>query len=168
MEILTNFGVQPKLLLAQIVNFLIIFFLLKKFFYGKITKALDDRKQKIQESLKNAELIDQKLQETEEKTAQILNAARLNSKNIIEEAQKAAQLISAQAQEEARETQEEMLASAKVQIETQRLQMQKDLEKETLTLVIMVVEKVLGKNLKKPQQQQLTKQAIAEITKQIS
>ena len=72
MEFLKEFGIQPTLLIAQIVNFLIILFILKKFFYKPIIKLLDDRKKKIEESLKNAELIEERLKQTEEKSAQII------------------------------------------------------------------------------------------------
>ena len=77
MEILKNFGIQPTLLLAQIVNFTIILFVLKKFFYKPITKVLEERKRRIEESLKNADEIEAKLQKTAEKTAQILEFGNL-------------------------------------------------------------------------------------------
>src|SRR3989304_5856480 len=86
MEFLKEFGIQPTLLIAQIVNFLIILFLLKKFFYKPIIKLLDDRKKKIEESLKNAEEIEERLKQTEEKSAQIIEEERRNSRNLIAEA----------------------------------------------------------------------------------
>jgi F-type H+-transporting ATPase subunit b len=167
MEVLTNFGIQPTLLLAQIVNFLIIFFLLKKFFYGKITKALEDRKQKIAESLQNADLIEQKLQQTEQKMAAILQEARENAKTVISDAKGEAQRIIDESILEARKTQEDAIISAKTQIEAQKDEMRKSLEKETLVLVTEVVKKVLGRNLKQKEQQELTAQAVSEIGKQI-
>ena len=65
MEIIRNFGIQPVLLLAQIVNFLIILYLLQKFFYKPIVKLLEQRKKRIEESLKNADLIEEKLKKTQ-------------------------------------------------------------------------------------------------------
>ena len=167
MEILKNFGIQPVLLLAQIINFLIILFLLKKFFYKPIVKALQDRKQKIEESLKNADLIEEKLAQTEEKSVKILEEARNNAKAIFTDAKKEAQNISDQANVQARETIEEALNQAKIQIEAQRKQMQKDLEEETLGFVAKVVKKVLGRNLKAGEKQSLTRDAAREITKEI-
>ena len=58
MQIFESFGIQPTLLLAQIVNFLIILFLLQKFFYKPIFKMFEDRKKRIEESLKSADLIE--------------------------------------------------------------------------------------------------------------
>lgn len=167
MEFLQNFGIQPTLLLAQIVNFLIILFLLKKFFYGPIVKVLEDRKKRIGESLINADLIEEKLQKTERNSAQVLAEARENAKSIIAEAKKEAQRISDEAATEARKTQEAAVVSAQVQIETQREEMKKQLEKETVMLVAEVVKKVLGRSLKQKEQQELTARAVSEIGKQI-
>jgi len=66
MEVFKNFGIQPTLLFGQIVNFVIILFLLRKFFYGKIVDMLELRRNKIEESLKNAQLIEENLQKTKE------------------------------------------------------------------------------------------------------
>ena len=167
MDILTNFGVQPQLLLAQIVNFLIIFFILKKFFYGKITKALDDRKQKIEESLNNADLIEQKLQKTEDQTAKLIDDARKQAKEIIGQANTEAQRLTDESLTQARQIQEETLKESQSQIEAEKVQMKKQLEKDTLNPVIEVVEKVLGRTLKQKEQEELTTKAAQEMTKQV-
>ncbi len=167
MQIFKEFGIQPILLLAQIINFLIILYLLKRFFYGPIIKVLDDRKKRIAESLKNADLIEEKLRKTEEKSAQILEEARNNAREIINDAKKEAERIYTEAAVEARKLTEETLIKANDQIAREREQMQKDLEKETLTLVAEIVKKVLGRNLKTKERQDLTTKALSEITKQI-
>src|SRR4030043_2475120 len=100
MEIFKSFGIQPALLIAQIVNFLIILILLKKFFYKPITKILEERKKRIEESLKNADLIEERLKKTEEKSAQILDETRKNAQDLIDEAKKESERISAQTQAE--------------------------------------------------------------------
>src|SRR3989338_4739963 len=134
MEIIRNFGIQPVLLLAQIVNFLIILYLLQKFFYKPIVKLLEQRKKRIEESLKNADLIEEKLKKTQEQSVQILA--------------------------EAQKQLEEILTQSQVQIEAQRKQMQKQLEKETLNLVVEVVRKVLERTLKPKERQDLTTKAV--------
>jgi len=168
MEIFKSFGIQPVLLLAQIVNFLIILFLLKKFFYKPIIKILDDRKQRIAESLQNAQTIEERLKKTEEKSAQILDETRKNAQELLDETKKEAERISTQAQAESRKTIEQTIAQATKQIESQRLQMRKQLQKETLGLVLEVVKKVLERSLKPNERQDLTTKALSEITKKVS
>ena len=168
MEIVRNFGIQPVLLLAQIVNFLIILYLLTRFFYKPIVKLLEQRKRRIEESLKNADLIEEKLQKTQEKSAQILEEAQKNSQSLIADAKRESEKIISQATLEARKQLEEIVGASQVQIEAQRKQMQKQLEKETLNLVVEVVKKVLSRTLKPKERQDLTAKAVSEIEKKIS
>lgn len=167
MEAFKSFGIQPVLLLAQIVNFLIIVFLLRKFFYGPIVKMLSDRKKTIEESLKNADEIEARLQKTNEDTAKILAEAQNNAQILITEAKNEAEKITERATAEGRKIIEESMTEARTQIEAERQKMQKQLEQETLSLVIEVVKKVLGRNLKGKEKLDLTKSAVSEITKQI-
>ena len=168
MEIFKNFGIQPVLLLAQIVNFTIILFLLSKFFYKPISKALENRKRKIEESLKNAQAIEEKLEKTQEETSIILEEAQKNAQAIITDAKAEAQRIASQASLDARRTIEEALGKAKVQIEAHREAIEKQLEKETLNLVVAVVKKVLDRHLRPTERQELTTKALGEISRKIS
>ncbi|MFI5205711.1 MAG: ATP synthase F0 subunit B, partial [Candidatus Paceibacterales bacterium] len=93
MQIAQQFGIEPILLLAQIVNFLIILFVLKKFFYKPIVKMLEERKTKIKESMVNADLIETRLKETEQKSAAILESARKNAQELMEDAKSQAQIV---------------------------------------------------------------------------
>lgn len=167
MEIFKNFGIQPIFLLAQIVNFLIILFLLKKFFYGPIVKILEDRKKRIEESLKNADLIEERLQKTDEKSAQILEEAKSSAQAIIADAKSEAERIQEQINVEARKSIEDALKESKVQIEAQKIAMQKQLEKKTLSFVAEVAKRVLGRSLKTDERRQLTTKAITEISRKI-
>ena len=167
MEFLNEFGIQPTLLIAQIVNFLIILFLLKKFFYKPIIKLLDDRKKKIEESLKNADFIEERLKQTEEKSIQIIEEARRNSQNLITESKKEADRILAQAAIEARKSAEQTILDAQTQLNLQKQEMKKELEGETLTLVVEVVRKVLGRTVSPKEKQVLTSRAASEIGRKI-
>jgi len=167
MEILTNFGVQPALLIGQIVNFLIIFFVLKKFFFSKIVDALEERKSRIEESLKNADLIEARLKETEQKSAKIIEKAQSDAQKIITDAKTNAQVALDEASAEAKKTIEATVAAAQSEIEAQKEKMQEKLQEETLTLVAEVAKKVLGRNLKQSEKDAITKQAVAETSRRI-
>ncbi|MBI2593944.1 F0F1 ATP synthase subunit B, partial [Candidatus Daviesbacteria bacterium] len=77
-KILSDFGVQPVLLLAQIVNFLVLLWILNKLLYKPVLKVLEERKAKIEKGLKNAEEIEKRLAQTaEEEEKAILAAAKM-------------------------------------------------------------------------------------------
>ncbi len=167
MEIAKQFGIEPILLAAQIINFLVILFVLKKFFYKPLVKMLEDRKRKIAESLQNADTIEAKLKTTEEKSALILDTARKNAEDILSDAKTEAQRIADAAGQEAKAATEETLKKAMEQIASEREKMQKDLEQETMDLIAATVKKVLGRNLKDVERKSLTAKSITDITKNI-
>ena len=120
MEILNNFGIQPTLLFAQIINFVIILYLLKRFFYKPILKVLDDRRKKIEESLRNADLISEKLQKTDENSKKNIADSQIQAQNLINDAKREAERIGEKAALDARKTIDQALIDAKIQIEAER------------------------------------------------
>jgi F-type H+-transporting ATPase subunit b len=80
-----SLGLDIKLLVAQIVNFAILFFVLKKVLYKPLIKVIDDRNKKIAESLENSQKIETKLAKIEEKEIEIMNRARDKAKKEREE-----------------------------------------------------------------------------------
>lgn len=168
MEVIQSFGIQPILLLAQIVNFLIIFFLLKKFFYGPIVKMLEDRKKRIEQSLQNADEIEKRLAETDVKIAKALEEARVNAQVIMQDAKAEAKRIVDTATEEGHKITESALTEARSQIELERLRMQKELQAETASIAGVLVKKVLGRTMNSKEKAEITKTSIAQITKQVS
>lgn len=168
MEIFKQFGIEPTLLVAQIINFLIILFVLKKFFYKPITKMLDARRETIAQSLKNAEEIELKLQQTEEKSAKIIADSQQKAEQLLEDAKKGAENITNTAMDEAKKAQEEMMQKALEQIAAAKDTMKKEVEEETLALVVDVTQKVLGRTMKTSEKAELTKKAITQMSGKVS
>ncbi len=77
MELFSALGINLKILIAQFINFSIFFFVLYKFAYKPMLKFLDDRKQKIEKGLNDAEKANNKLIELEEKEKEIIAQANL-------------------------------------------------------------------------------------------
>src|SRR3989344_2654121 len=141
MDILKSFGIQPTLLLAQIVNFLIILFLLSKFFYKPIIRMLEDRKKRIDQSLTKTDLIT----EAKNRAEQIIENANL----------------------EAGKSTEEGLKNAKGQIAAEKEQAVREVETHSLAIISAVIKKVMRRTISASEKNQLTKEAVLELTKQI-
>lgn len=141
MELLNNFGFDPVLLIAQIVNFLIILFVLKKFLYKPILKMLKDRQASVALGMKQAEEAGKLLEETETKEKNILNKARVTAEQMISEAkmeaQDAAMLIEGNAKKQA----ERLIEDAKRQIELSEKETEKKLATYVSTLAIELLTK---------------------------
>src|ERR1700723_2502914 len=75
-----TFGVDWHQLIAQIISFCIVAFLLLKFAYGPILKVLAERRQRIADGLANADKIKAELARTEASRQEILNKANTQAK----------------------------------------------------------------------------------------
>lgn len=109
---------------AQIVNFLILVFLLKRFLYGPVMRAMDARQKRVTDRLREAEEreadADERQRELEEKR-QDLDARR---KDILEEARR-----------EAEDRRQELLAEVREEVEADRERWRRELDQERETFL---------------------------------
>jgi len=75
-QIIEKFGIDWKIFSAEIVNFLIVVFILGYFFYKKIFSVIEERQKKIDEGLTKAEKAEEILEEAENKKSEIISEAR--------------------------------------------------------------------------------------------
>ena len=144
MDILKNFGIDPVLLAAQIVNFLIIFWLLKKFAYKPIFHMLDQRKKLIADGVASAKKSEELLQKAVDEEKAILKKAQSQAQELLIDAQKQAQQLTQEAEANAKIRVEKILEDAKEEIARQTNDAQKDLARKTARLAIELIEKSLS------------------------
>ncbi len=161
--ILKQFGVEPLLLIAQVVNFLVLLYILKRVLYKPILKVLDDRKAMIAQSIKNSEEIEKKLAETEEEKEAALEKAAKEAQRILEDATKSANQIIEDSQIKAATDIEEMLKKSRDQIKQDRETMQQELREDLANLVAISLQKVTGKVLTSKDQKKLVEQSVKEL-----
>lgn len=163
MNFLNDFGVQPILLAAQIVNFLILLYLLKRFLYKPILKVLEERKKTIAQSLKNADEIEKRLNEiTDEEEKRLLRSSQEGAK-IIKEAQDSAVQIIDEAKLKAEELAQDIVNKAQGQLQVEKQQLQQEVMERLGEFIVLGLQKVTGKVLTKKDQQDLIKGSIKEI-----
>ena len=94
MEIFEIFGIDIYIIVAQIVNFLVILYILRRFLYKPMFKIFKQREDLAQTSIKNAEETKKVLEETQEKEKVILKKAQQTANQILKDArEQAATLI---------------------------------------------------------------------------
>ena len=113
MEILNNFGFEPVFFTAQIINFLILFFVFKKFLYKPILKVLKDRSNTISQGIKDAENAKITLEEAQVQKDKIIAQAALEAGKIIKETRENAVTIREEILNKSREEAEKIIAQAR-------------------------------------------------------
>ncbi|HXS15228.1 MAG TPA: F0F1 ATP synthase subunit B [Candidatus Saccharimonadales bacterium] len=142
-EILNNFGVNPVLLVAQIVNFLIILWVLKKFAYKPIFDILDARRRKIAEGVKNAEEANKALEKALGEEQRILKNAQSEAQVILSDAQKQAAEMLSEEESHAKVRVEKILKDARLEIDRQTQETEKKLSAYAGRLAVDLLEKSL-------------------------
>jgi len=154
-KIVETFGWNPTLFFSQVVSFSIVAFLLHRFAYKPILTVLEERRQKIAESLANAEKIKQELANAQVKAQEILTQASVQSNKAIEEARASAAKILEQETQKAIATAGDIIAKAKQASEAELVRMKAELRKEVGRLVVATSAKVTGNILTAEQQARL-------------
>jgi F-type H+-transporting ATPase subunit b len=146
-ELLTKLGIDWKLLIAQIVNFLVLLFVLWKFAYGPIIAMLEKRQKKIEKGLKDAEDAHIKLEESEERQKEILKKARTEAKVIVEKSREQAEKSKSELAVEAKIQAEKIISDAKMQIEQEKEKTIAEIKSEIGSLVVAATEKIVGEKM---------------------
>lgn len=112
-EIGETFGWNLWLFLSQVISFVIVALLLKRFAYKPIQQILEERRQQIADGLLNAEKIKKQLAEAEERHAEILAKANTQAQKMIDEARTSSAQIAERKQQEAVAAAEQIMAKAR-------------------------------------------------------
>ncbi|HEU5069689.1 MAG TPA: F0F1 ATP synthase subunit B [Verrucomicrobiae bacterium] len=158
-----RFGVEKSLFIAQVISFLIVAGLLYKFAYKPILNVLEERKQKIAESLANAEKIKAELASAQVKAQEILGQAGQQANKIIEEARTAGSREIEKASQQAIATANQIIAKAREANEAELARMKAELQREVARLVVQTSARVTGNILTSDQQSRLAEDAAKQL-----
>lgn len=146
-ELIIKLGIDWKLLIAQIVNFGLLMFLLYKFAYGPMIKFLDKRSKKIADGILNAEEMDKRKKEIEEQGRKIAGKAQEKANELLKESKELAEKEYNRLIEEAREKVKKAIEEAKESISNEKELAIEDAKTELGNLVLMATKKVLGEKV---------------------
>ncbi|MCX6785035.1 MAG: F0F1 ATP synthase subunit B [Candidatus Komeilibacteria bacterium] len=162
-ELIKTFHIDWKLILAQLVNFGIVIFVIYKFFWPKIKNVLEDRAAQVSESLRRSK-------EIEDRLAKI----KTDQEAMRAESQREAQSILAEAQKMSKEERERILnktkdeagliiQQAKIHLTQEKQTMKEELLGEMKELVVAATTKVLQQVMNKELEDKVVKTAIKEL-----
>jgi F-type H+-transporting ATPase subunit b len=149
LNILGSVGFNWHVALANFVNFLIILFLLNKFFFGKIGKTLAERQDIIQQGLKHAHEAELKLAHAEEEKGTILKGAHKEKDAIVAQAEVLARDVALTLEQEAQEGINARLAKLKQEEDSLRATVEKAFGEKAPALVASMYAKTLVKEMTK-------------------
>lgn len=160
-----SLGLDWKVMLLQAGTFIILFIIFKRYAMDKVVKILDDRHNKIDQSLKTADAIEKRSARTGKETEKILSEARKDADVVVAKAHEEAGQILKEAEDKATKKQEKMVSEAEAKIEADIKKAKEELKGELLELVAEATETVLVEKIDVTKDEKLIKRSLAEAKK---
>ena len=161
---LHSLGIEWAKLIAQFINFSIVLFVLWRFAYKPVFAMLEARRQKIAESMADAEKIKARLVQTEADQQKILAEAGDKANELIEEARAAAARVREQETQKAIAAAEQIIAKAREATAQDHARMLAELKREVGRLVVQTTATVTGKILTPEDQRRLAEETEKQLT----
>ncbi|MES2476311.1 MAG: ATP synthase F0 subunit B [Verrucomicrobiota bacterium] len=158
-----TFGLNPPFFIAQVVNFFLVIFVLKKFAFGPVQAMLEDRRSRIAAGEEKLKLIERQLAESKETTAAAIAKANEDAVRLINEAKQGAAAFSEQKSQEAISQAQQILAKAEAAAKADRDRLSTELKREFGRLVAATTSQVTGKVLTLDDQKRINEDALAKV-----
>jgi F-type H+-transporting ATPase subunit b len=155
-------GLNLPQLIAQIVNFFVLLFILRAVAYKPILRMLDERKQRIAEGLNAAEIARAEAATAQANIQAQLDTARKEGQEIVAGAQTIATRIQADAREQSQKDREAALERARVEIQQERDRAIASLRSEFADITVSAAEKVINQSLDRQAHQRVIDETLAE------
>jgi len=156
---------DPGLYVWTILTFLLLFFLLTKFAWKPLLKALAEREEKIRSSLEKADEAQQKLERLGAEGEEIIGKARAEAQSIVSDGKKASEKVRGEIETKAKEKANTIVAQAEKQITAEKEKAISDIRSEVAALSIQIAEKLIRKNLSKKDNMTLIKESLDKAGK---
>ena len=158
-----KFGVHWELFLSNCISFLIVCYLLNRFAYKPVVTVLEERRNRIEQGLKDADRIKAELADAEKKKAEILTAANGEATRMIEEARASAAAVAERKTQQAIAEAEQIIAKAHEAAKIEHDRMLSELKREVGRLVIGTTTRVTGKILNDDDQRRISEETASQI-----
>ena len=162
-ELMGQFGVTWPKFIAQVILFIIVYAVLRKFAFGPVVEMFETRRRLIEEGQANAERIKKKLAESEVRCQEILRKANADAQRIIEEGRLSSEAHTQKELQKVIKDAEGIITRAHEAVEIDRKKMVSEVRSEMLHLVVDTTSKVAGRVLTAADQERLAAETAKEL-----
>ena len=155
--------VIPGLMIWTIVAFAITLWVLKRYAFGPVQKLIDDRRDRIRQSIEEADRAREEARRLLEEHRALIGQAKGQAEEILAEARKVADAQRERLRGELEEDRQRRLDETERQIEQATAQALGEIRREVASLSLLAAEKITRKTLTDADQQRLIDEALSEI-----
>ena len=163
MEILHQFGFDIKLFIGQIINFLILAYIFKRFLYKPILNVFKEREEKIKTGIENAEKARESMEKAKLDREAMLRETRTEAQAVMENTKKLAEEMRQEFAAKSKAESERMVAEAKIQAQAEMKKAEKEVKNMSLDLSQKLLDQVVAKLFTEEEKQKILKRAVENI-----
>lgn len=156
-------SIDAQTAIFTLINFLIIFFLLKKFLFGKVAAVLKARQEEVEAELNKTKADMAEAEKSKIESMALLKESKQKGKEIVEEYKERANLLSKHIIKDANAEASAILDRASKDIERETKKAQDELKKSTVDIAVMMTTKALEEGLKEDEQRKLIDNFIDKV-----
>jgi F-type H+-transporting ATPase subunit b len=156
-------SVTPGLMIWTIICFLITLFVLKRFAFGPIQTIIDERRERIRQSISEADRARDEAHKLIEEHRALIRQARRESDEILSEARRVAEAQRERVREETETDRQRRLEETRRQIEAETRRGLEQIRREVAELTLQAAAKVTRRSLDDAEHRRLIDEAIGEL-----
>ncbi|AKA71041.1 MULTISPECIES: F0F1 ATP synthase subunit B [Clostridium] len=146
-----------------IINFIVLYFILKHFFFKTVDDTITNRQNEIDFKIKNTNENEQKSKQLVFQHEELLKNSRQEGKTIVEEYKNKAEKVSSDILKEAHEEAETIVKRAKVEAEREKEKAADEIKNQVVDLAVLVSSKALEESIDEDEHRRLIKDFIAKV-----
>lgn len=162
-ELIYKLGIDWKLLIAQIVNFVILLLLLKKFLYKPFINLMNNRQKKIIDGLEKAKKGEEEFQKIQELREKELVKVQKEAEKMIIKAKEIGDKKQQEILKEVDEKTKKIVEEARGRIEIEKEKMLKEARQDIANLVVNATEKILKEKVDKNKEKEMINEVFDKL-----
>jgi F-type H+-transporting ATPase subunit b len=155
--------VVPGLMVWTLVTFALTFFVLRRFAFGAIQKAIDERRERVRQAVEEADKARAEARNLLEEHRKLIGAAKRDAEEILAEARRTSEAMMRRMKEETEEERQRRLEETRREIEAETRRALEEIRAEVADLSLIAAEKVARRALSEEDQRRLIEEAVGEL-----
>ncbi len=157
-----SLGINLPLLVVFIINFIVLFVLLRLFLYKPVLKMLDERAKRTKEAMELAEVTKKEYEQARAEVQKQIEKGRQEAQAIIAQAMQVGERLKEESRQEATKQAQVIVDRTRAELETERDKIVGDLRREFVDIAISAAGKVIKETLDKEKHRKLIDETLQE------
>jgi F-type H+-transporting ATPase subunit b len=157
-----SLGVNLPLLVVFIINFIVLFVLLRLFLYKPVMKMLDERAKRTKDAMELAEATKKEFEQAKTEVQKQIEKGRQEAQAIITQAMQVGERLKVESRQEATKQAQTIVDRTRAELEAERGKIVEGLRREFADIAISAAEKVIKETLDKEKHRKLIEETLQE------